>query len=295
MQILAFPESIDAARALADHLGQPWDSIQIHRFPDGESLLTLPETLARTVVFFRSLHDPNAKLVELLLALEAARSKGCKRTILIAPYLCYMRQDKAFKPGQAISQRIIGAHLSEWVDDLITVDPHLHRITDLAEALPWCNSITATASGALGDFLRQQGSQGILVGPDEESAQWVKQVARQAGLDYLVASKVRLGDRQVKVTLPTADLQGKDAILVDDVISSGKTMIETAHALRQAGARNISALCTHALFAPGALDDLQNAGIGPIYSSTSIPHSSNRIDLTPVLAQALRELTGVAG
>jgi phosphoribosylpyrophosphate synthetase len=182
MQVLAFPESIEPARKLADTIGGEFGVIDIHRFPDGESLVTLPTRIAKSVIFFRSLHDPNAKLVELLLAIESARSNGCKRVMLIAPYLCYMRQDIAFKPGQAISQRIIGELLSEWVDDLITVDPHLHRITHLNVALPYCNSVAATASIALGDFIRQRNIQGLLVGPDEESAQWVEQVAQQAGM-----------------------------------------------------------------------------------------------------------------
>ena len=292
MQVLAFPESVEPARKLAQALNVSFDTVELHRFPDGESLLTLPDKIAKTVIFFRSLHDPNAKLVELMLALETARANGCKRAILIAPYLCYMRQDMAFKPGQAISQRIIGARLSEWVDDLITVDPHLHRISQLSDALPYCNSVTATASLAIGNHLRTHGVHGLLVGPDEESAQWVEQVAKQAGLDFVIASKQRFGDRDVKVTLPEAEVRGRQAILVDDVISSGRTMIETASALQQAGAKGVSAICTHALFAPGAFDDMRAAGCDPILSTDSIPHATNGIDLTPVLVDALRELIG---
>ena len=292
MQVLAFPESTTSAAKLAQAIGASFDCIDVHRFPDGESLVTLPPRLEKTVIFFRSLHDPNAKLVELLLAIESARSNGCKRVILIAPYLCYMRQDIAFKPGQAISQRIIGELLSEWVDDLITVDPHLHRIQHLSVALPYCNSVAATASLALGDFLRQQHLQGVLVGPDEESRQWVEQVAQHARLDFVVASKERFGDREVKISLPEYPFSGKRAILVDDVISSGKTMIETAIALQQRGVAGVSALCTHALFAPGAQEEMTSAGIDPVWSTDAIPHSSNTIELTQVLIEALHELTG---
>lgn len=290
MQVLAFPENHSQAQQLATALGAEYAAIDIHRFPDGESLVTLPQQIARTVIFFRGLHDPNAKLVELLLAIRAAQEQGCKRVILVAPYLCYMRQDMAFKPGQAISQRIIGTLLSEWVDELITVDPHLHRIQQLSEALPFCTSVAATASRALGQFLRDKSMQGLLVGPDEESAQWVNQVAQEAGLDFIIASKQRFGDRDVKVTLPETDLRGRHAILVDDVISSGKTMIETAQVLKKAGVSGVSAICTHALFAPGALEEMQATGISPIWSSDSIPHITNALELTPVLVEALQEL-----
>lgn len=291
-QILAFPDSIDAATRLATQLQVPLDVIDVHRFPDGESLVTIPDQMAKTVIFFRSLHDPNAKLIELLLAIETARQNGCKRVILITPYLCYMRQDMAFKPGQAVSQRIIGQMLSEWVDDLITVDPHLHRISHLNMALPYCNSVCATATTALGQFLRTHTTNALLVGPDEESRQWVQQVAEVAGLDFAVASKERFGDRDVRVTLPNVDVKGRHTVLVDDVISSGRTMIETAHALLASGASNVSAICTHALFAEGALAAMQDAGIDPIWSSDAIPHPSNAVDLTPALLDALRDITG---
>ncbi len=292
MQVLAFPDAIDSARKLARAIDGNLGQIEVHRFPDGESLVTLPTKLAKTVIFFRSLHNPNAKLVELLLAIESARSNGCKRVILVAPYLCYMRQDIAFKPGQAISQRIIGELLSEWVDDLITVDPHLHRIQHLSVALPYCNSVAATASSAIGEFIRQQNLNAVLLGPDEESLQWVEQVAQHAGLPGLVATKQRFGDREVKVALPAYTWQGKQVVLVDDVISSGKTMIETARELLRAGASGVSAICTHALFAEGALEEMQSEGISPIWSTDAIPHTSNSIDLTPILVDALRELTG---
>lgn len=291
-QILAFPDSIDAATRLATQLQAELGVIDLHRFPDGESLVTIPDPVAKTVIFFRSLHDPNAKLIELLLAIETARQNGCKRVILVTPYLCYMRQDMAFKPGQAVSQRIIGQMLSEWVDDLITVDPHLHRVSHLNMALPYCNSVCATATTALGEFLRTHTTNALLVGPDEESRQWVQQVAEVAGLDFAVASKERFGDRDVRVTLPNVDVRGRHTVLVDDVISSGRTMIETAQALQAAGASKVSAICTHALFAEGALTAMQQAGIDPIWSSDAIPHPSNAVDLTPVLVDALRDITG---
>jgi ribose-phosphate pyrophosphokinase len=203
-----------------------------------------------------------------------------------------MRQDMAFKPGQAISQRIIGDLLSEWVDDLITVDPHLHRIAHLNIALPYCNAVAMSAAPLLGAFLKSAKIDGVLVGPDAESRQWVEQVAQASGLDYVVASKERLGDREVKVTLPAYDYNNRRAILVDDVISSGKTLMETAARLRLAGASAVSAICTHALFAAGAETGMAEAGIQPVWSSNSIPHPSNCIDLTPLLAEAIHEALG---
>lgn len=293
MLLLGFTESAPQARALATALGYDYADVSVHRFPDGESLVTVPNRVSKTALFFRSLNDPNAKLVELLLAIEAARRHGCKRVVLVAPYLCYMRQDMEFQPGQAVSQKIIGALLSEWVDDLITVDPHLHRTHRLSAVLPYCSSVAKSAAPLLGEFLRQQSCDGVLVGPDEESRQWVEQVAQICGLDFVIAGKERLGDRAVKVTLPAYTYQNRNAILVDDVISSGKTMMETATALRAAGINQVDALCTHALFAPGAEEGMRAAGIRHIWSTTAIPHTTGIVDLTPVLVEGLHETLGV--
>jgi len=292
MQVLGFPECLEQANQLATALMCNCDTVDVHRFPDGESLVTVPVKLAKTVIFYRSLHHPNEKIVELLLAIETARRNGCKRVILVTPYLCYMRQDMAFQPGQAISQRIIGELLSEWVDDLITVDPHPHRIHHLNIALPYCSSTAISAAPLLGQYLRDHNIKGLLVGPDDESRQWVQQVADASDNDFIVASKERFGDREVKVTLPPHDYKGLHAILVDDVISSGKTIMEAAVGLRAAGVKTISAMCTHALFAPGAEEAMKQAGIDNLWSSNAIPHSSNEIDLTPVLARSVHETLG---
>lgn len=275
---------------LANRLGAEFSAVDIHTFPDGESLVTLPPALPQTVIFFRTLNDPNSKLVELYLALATARELGCREAILVAPYLCYMRQDKAFHPGQGISQQIIGGMLSRWVDGLITVDPHLHRISNLSDALPHCRSKVVSAAPLLGDFLKAHGAAGVVVGPDEESRQWVEQVVARCGLDPVIARKERRGDRSVQVTLPPASYDGRPAILVDDVISSGNTMMEAARQLLARGATGVSAVCTHALFAPGAEEAMAGAGIRQISSSNAIAHSSNRIDLSPLLANAVLEL-----
>jgi len=288
MLILGFPESLTEAQLLADNLQVTMAAVDIHRFPDGESLVTLPAQVPDTVIFFRSLHNPNSKLIELYLAIETAKSLGCKRAILVTPYLCYMRQDKVFQQGQGVSQKIIGDLLSGWVDDLITVDPHLHRISNLFEALPQCRSTALSAAPLIGDYLGDTGYNGVLVGPDEESRQWVAQVAERCGLDYVVANKVRSGDRSVQVTLPDYPYADKEAILVDDVISSGNTMMEAARQLHDRGAIGVSAICTHGLFAPGAEEAMTSAGIIEVITTNAIPQPSNRIDLSPLLAAAIK-------
>jgi len=284
MQVLGFPENLKQAQLLSEALDCELGQVNIHHFPDGESLVTLPGELPDTVVFFRSLHDPDAKLIQLIFALQAARELGCKRIILVAPYLCYMRQDIAFETGQAVSQKIIAGLLGHYVDDLITVDPHLHRIGDLSDVFSACRTYALSAAPLLGNHAKLVEEDAILVAPDEEAKQWVKQAASASGLDYIVASKQRISDRDVRITLPVYNYQNRRAIIVDDVISSGKTVLEAARQLHGRNVSSIDVMCTHALFAPGAEEAMESSGIQNIATTNTIPHRTNQVDLSPTLA-----------
>lgn len=290
MRVLGFPDYEPQSRALADSLGVPCDFVDIHSFPDGESRLRLPPDLSGEIVFCRSLDRPNDKLVELLLAAVGARSLGAACVTLVAPYLCYMRQDKAFIPGEVISQQVVGRFLADHFDGIVTVDPHLHRVSSLADVIPSTRSITRSAAPAMGAYLAARNARPLILGPDQESEQWIRTVARQAGLEYAVARKVRRGDRDVKITLPERDFTGAEVVLVDDVASTGRTLVKAAHALVEAGAVQVDALVTHALFIGDALREMRAAGIREIWSSDSVTHPTNAFALADTLAGALHSL-----
>jgi len=285
--VLTFPEYADAGERLAAAAGMASAAIAIHRFPDGESRVTLPAELPKRVVLCRTLDRPNEKLVELVIAAAQARTLGAERVDLVAPYLCYMRQDKAFHPGEAVSQRTIGRLLAAQFDGVLTVDPHLHRVHRLEDAVPTERSLALTATGPMAIYLARQEDAPFLVGPDEESEQWVAALAREAGLPFGVARKIRRGDLDVEVTLPDLALKDRHVVLVDDVASSGRTLAACARACQAHHPTAITALVTHALFCGDALDVMAAAGIDTVWSTDSIPHATNVIHLAPLLADAL--------
>lgn len=286
-QILGFPEYREPARRLAEAAGLDYAEVAIHHFPDGESKVRLPLPLAERLILCRTLDHPNAKLVELELAAAAARQLGAKHLTLVAPYLAYMRQDIAFNPGEAVSQCIIGDMLARRFDALITVDPHLHRIQHLEQAVPVRPAIALSAATLMADYLARHGDSPLLIGPDEESTQWVAAIAGHRGLDYVVAHKQRLGDTRVKLTLPPADYSGRHLVLVDDVVSTGHTLEAAARQLAPQRPASISVLVSHALFVDDAQTRLAAAGISRICSTDSVLHPTNRLLLAPLLAQAL--------
>ena len=288
--IYTFPTYHKQGKQLANSLNLPCFDIKIHHFPDKESLVTLPTEKQQHVIFCLSLDYPNNKLIELFLAAKSARQQGVKRLTLVAPYLCYMRQDKPFHAGEIVSQQVVGQWLSELFDDIIAIDPHLHRVTSLDTVIPNTNNITVTAAPLLGDFVKSLNKKVLLIGPDEESLQWVKQVANISNSPYTVASKIRHSDTHVSIQLPQNNYNNQYVILVDDVISTGNTVAETAIKLYEAEVSQVDVLVTHALFTNDAVATLKKANIKNIYSSDSIPHKTNCIHLANLLAEQIKTI-----
>lgn len=286
--LLHFDDEQASATRLAEAAGLAAMCISRHRFPDGELKLTLPSALPEHVVLLRTLDRPNEKLVELLLTAQTARNLGVQHLTLVAPYLAYMRQDIAFHPGEAVSQRVVGRFLAELFDAVVTVDPHLHRVATLKEAIPAKRAIVVSGAPLLADLIAERRPGALLVGPDEESAQWIAQAAAQHRFDYAVCRKVRRGDRDVEVALPDISVAGRAVVLLDDMASTGHTVARAAHALHAAGALSVDVAVTHALFADDALAVMKDAGIGEIWSTDCIAHPTSAISMASALAAALR-------
>ena len=289
--LLYFEEEHAAAMRLSAAIGLMPMLLVRHRFPDGEIKLRVPDPLlSGRLVVLRTLDQPNETLIELLLVAQTARALGATHLTLVAPYLAYMRQDMAFTPGEAISQRIVGRFLASLFDAVITVDPHLHRVATLQEAVPVARAIVLTGAQTLADLIAQRRRQPLLVGPDSESEQWVAVAAARHGFEYAVCSKVRRGDRSVEVVLPPVPVAGRAVVILDDVASTGHTVAAAARLLRAAGAASIDVAVTHALFAPDALPLIRQAGVGEVWSTDCIVHSTNAVSMAPLLAKALETI-----
>ncbi|MBB4369130.1 ribose-phosphate pyrophosphokinase [Bradyrhizobium sp. cir1] len=296
MSTIAFqtlPFGTKAAKRLAARLGLACDEIALHRFPDGELRVTVAPA-ADTTILYAALDEPNDKLIALLFAAEALRRGGAKRLVLVAPYLCYMRQDIAFHAGEAISQRAMGALLATIVDRVVTVDAHLHRTSDIRAVFHGIEAENLSAMPAIANALAKAGIDPatVVIGPDAESEPWVRDLAGRLGLQHTVARKVRRGDRSVEIMFDDATLlAGRPALMVDDIVSSGTTLMVAAKTLKAMGATAVDSVVTHALFPPAMVAAFTDAGIRSIRSSDSVPHPTNAIALDDILAASLaREL-----
>jgi ribose-phosphate pyrophosphokinase len=294
MMLLGFNDYRECAMRISSALAVPYAEISIHQFPDGESRITLPnaapDRLPERIAICRTLNNPNEKLVQLLIAAKTARTLGAKHITLIAPYLCYMRQDMAFNPGEAVSQTIVGKWLADHFDAVITVDPHLHRIHELSDAIPISSAVALSAAQLLGHFAHQQNSNALLLGPDEESRQWVSVAAAVANLRFGVCKKIRHSDHQTTVQIADVAVNGQHVILVDDIASSGGTLMSAARACIAAGAAQVDAIVVHALFGDDVARQLRDSGISNVWSTDSVVHPSNAISLAPLIASRLQTI-----
>lgn len=286
--VLPFPEDHDVACDVARRLDLPVGRLEWRHFPDGESLVAIDDALKdRDVVLFASLREPDRKALPLRFAARTAREFGARRVGLVAPYLAYMRQDARFHAGETVNARWFADFLDETVDWLVTVDPHLHRIQRL-DALFRIPATHVRAAPLLIEWIRREVSLPALIGPDEESAQWVAEIAAGASAPYQILQKIRHGDRAVTVGLPDVNaLRGRTPVLVDDIVSSGTTLITAISQLRAFGLASPVCVVIHGVFAGDAHEALQAAGAARIVSTNSIKHTSNAISLAPALACAV--------
>jgi ribose-phosphate pyrophosphokinase len=289
--VQGLPSGSHDAAALAARLGVPFNEIRLHPFPDGEIRVTVGPAAATTIVY-ASLDHPNEKLIALMFAAEALRRGNARRLVLVAPYLCYMRQDAAFTEGEAISQKVIGPLLARCFNRVVTVDAHLHRTPDIASVFPGIQSDDLSAMPAIADALRKTDLDPttIVVGPDSESLPWVSDLARRLGLPHAVATKTRRGDRSVAIEFQDkGSIAGRPSLIVDDIVSSGGTIITCARALSGAGATAVDVVVTHALFPESAEREMHSAGIRSIRSTRSVPHLTNAIALDELFVDALKD------
>jgi ribose-phosphate pyrophosphokinase len=286
LAVHCFPDSLVFARKLASALGAPLARVGLHYFPDAETRVRV-EPGTDDALLVRSLHDPNPKLFELLLAASALRDGGAPRVTLVAPYLPYMRQDRAFAPGEAVSQRVLGRLLGGSFERVVCIEPHLHRISSLGEVFP-CETLAISAAPAIARWLTAQGERRWVIGPDEESEPWVRAIGEAAGMPHVVARKRRVGDDAVLVTLPAgARAPCAHAVVVDDIASSGATLAASARAAYEAGAEEVDAVVAHAIVAPGAGARLREARIARFVSCDTLPHPTNAIETAGLIADAL--------
>ncbi|MGE0870308.1 MAG: ribose-phosphate diphosphokinase [Kofleriaceae bacterium] len=284
--VIAAPGNEVHAERLAARLGGSMVVPEVRRFPDGELLVRIDAPLSGCdVAIVGSVRDDSFLSIAFLAG--TARDLGARKVGLVAPYLAYLRQDAPFRAGEGVTATYFARLVSSAVDWLVTVDPHLHRLDSLRAVYDIPTTIARSAP-AIADWIRSTVSEPVLVGPDAESAQWVAPVAESCGAPYVILEKTRRGDRDVSVSSPDRPWNGHTPVLIDDIVSTGRTLIEATRQLRAAGSAAPVCVAIHAVFADAVHEALVSAGARGIVTCNTIPHATNEICVAESIAVAVR-------
>jgi ribose-phosphate pyrophosphokinase len=284
--LIAVPGNEDHARRLGARIAAPVVVPEVRQFPDGELYVRIDGALAGDEVAVVGKLDANNFLLVAFLA-GTARDLGARRVGLVAPYLAYMRQDSRFKSGEGVTARYFARLVSSSFDWLVTVDPHLHRFDSLAHIYSIPTTI-ARAAPAIARWIAAEVPHPALVGPDAESVQWVAAVAEHCGAPYAILEKTRRGDRDVSISAPDRAWNGHTPVLIDDIVSTGRTLVEATRQLRAAGTVAPICVAIHAVFADAVHDQLVAAGARGIVTCDTIAHVTNQISVADVIADAVQ-------
>ncbi|MDQ3852270.1 MAG: ribose-phosphate pyrophosphokinase [Thermoproteota archaeon] len=285
--VVTGPGSFDLANNIARRLGAQLAVASLRIFSDGESSIKLG-SVGKNCVIIQSTNPPtDTHLIQLLMMAKKCTDDGARDISAVIPYLGYARQDRAFMEGEVVSISLV-AKLFESVGlkHIITVDIHSQLAMSYFASIQNVSSIPLLADYAS----KMKLSDPIAVSPDAGGTGRAKEFARHLDIDVLVLKKSRhrvTGDVTVDESLDM-DIYNRDAIVIDDIISSGDSLVKAAEVLQKKGVRKIYAMATHALLVRDADEKIKSAGVEDIISTNSVPSQYSKVDLSPEIALALK-------
>ena len=277
------------SKSIARLLKAVHSELFVNKFPDDELLVRFQSSVKnKDIVLVQSFYGNISDcMIETILAAKTARELGAKKIKLVAPYFPYLRQDKRFHPGESESQGIIAGLFDKYFDAIYIIDPHLHRKSSLRQIFK-IKSVKISANSLIADYIKKRIKNPVLIGPDSESYKWAQNVAHNINADFRILEKTRYSSYHVEVKLNRKiDLRKKNIVIVDDIVSTGHTIIETAKLLRKLGAKKVYCICVHGIFAGSGLKKLRKNRINVI-STNTIPNEVARIDVSGFVGSYLK-------
>ena len=284
MIIVGGSSSRDLAKELASVLGCTYIQAASTRFPDGECYTRIDsEKLDDDVVIVQNTY-PNDNLIEMFLLQDAVHRMGAKSVTLVIPYFGYARQDRVFKPGEPESAKVMCNHLNMGCDKVITIDIHKEAVLEHFS----CPHVDLKAASVIADYFKDSKID-LVLSPDIGAAGRAKMVGEVMGVPYDHLEKTRLSGTDVRIAPAKADVKGKKVLIVDDMISTGGTIIAAAYALREAGAAGISVACTHGVFVNNAIEKFTGSSLDALLSCNTLNNPVSHISVASLIAEAIKD------
>jgi ribose-phosphate pyrophosphokinase len=285
--VLAGPASSDLANNIAKRLGAQLTVAQLRIFSDGESKIKL-DKVGKNCIIVQSAYPPtDTHLIQLMMMAKKCTDDGVEDICAVIPYLGYARQDRAFLEGEVVSIALVAKLLETvGIKHIVTVDIHSQLAMSYFASIQNVSSIPLLADHACKMKLREP----VAVSPDAGGTNRAKEFARHLKIDMVALKKARdrvSGEVTVDEKLYT-DISRRDVILIDDIISSGGSIIKAAEVLHKKGIGKIYAMCVHALLIGDAAQKIKTAGVQDIISTNSIPGKYAKVEISPAIVAALK-------
>lgn len=292
MHVIGGSASTALAERVSRELGNaPFAIPFVKRFPDGELYVRIGGRLTNEDVVLVQSTRTDQDFAELFLLEDAIREAGARRLTVVVPYFGYARQDRSFFPGEPNSARAFARHIEQDADAVVTVDLHSPS-TKAVFAKP---AFEASGIPAIARLMRERPVD-ILVSPDKGGVDRVRRMASLMDKPWVALEKKRIDSEHVELALPEhlpLELEGKHALIVDDVISTGGTVVEAARLLQRRNVGAVAAACTHGLFLRDAFERIK-AVTDEIYSTDTLVNPAEKASVAPDIAQILQRETPTA-
>ncbi|XRO77304.1 ribose-phosphate diphosphokinase [Methanocaldococcus sp. 10A] len=284
MIIVSGSQSQNLAFKVAKILNTKLTRVEYKRFPDNEIYVRVVDEINDDeAVIINTQKNQNDAIVETILLCDALRDEGVKKITLVAPYLAYARQDKKFNPGEAISIRALAKIYSNIVDKLITINPHETHIKDFF-TIPF---VYGDAVPKLAEYVKDKLENPIVLAPDKGALEFAKTASEILNAEYDYLEKTRLSPTEIQIAPKTLDVNGRDVLIVDDIISTGGTMATAVKLLKEQGAKKIIAACVHPVLIGDALNKLYSAGVEEVVGTDTYLSEVSKVNVAEVIVDLL--------
>ncbi|MEM3927768.1 MAG: ribose-phosphate diphosphokinase [Archaeoglobaceae archaeon] len=274
MDLILTPSSPLLGKRIAEEIGVKLSAVSFKRFPDGE-LYARVESQESEHVVVCSLNS-NDDFVLLNLLFDAIKGD----VVAVIPYLGYARQDREFLTGEAVSVRVVAKAIEERAEKVITVNIHSEKAKESFKKL-----VDVDAMPLIGKSY--EGEDVIMISPDKGSAERVKTAARIANCEWDWLEKRRIDEKTVEISPKKIDVEGKRVVIVDDIISTGGTVIEATKKLYEFGAKSVECACVHAVLADFAAVKLFSSGVREIVATDTVERIYSKISVSKILAEKI--------
>ncbi len=282
------------AGRISEYLAKPLGRLKVNRFSDGETQVEIHENVRKQEIFvIQSTCKPvNDNLVELLLLIDAFRRSSASRITAVIPYFGYARQDKKVSPRVPISAKLVADLLDNaGVDRVITMDLHAGQIQGFFN-VPVDNLYAAPI--IIDDIKTRYPENLVVVSPDAGGVERARAYAKRLNCGLAIVDKRRSAPNQAKAMAIIGDVKDKIALIIDDMVDTAGTLTEAASVIREKGAKEVHAYCTHPVLSGPAIERINNSSLSSLVATDTIPLSEEALKCDKIKTLSVAKLVGEA-